>query len=270
MDDRDREKFYTAPENSPDDGDLELEPLDEAADERRKKAALDAIDSKINIDDIYREAERNRGSEILENWIRNFRFRFQVKHLLIATAVLAIALTLVKLQYFWTTLIVLIMLSVAGLYVYLQLQDKKQQAEAERKRQELYARRRAQFAAKNSGHVVGTPEAPAAALPPEIPQLPNVVDQAWLEARDKQAFRFQFSLRELIMTMTTAAIVLGMIRLVGGPAASASVLGIVALLGLIIHAAGYDPPQIVVLGWWLILVLYVAVSIFAAFWSGFA
>ena len=231
---------------------------------------MEAIESRIDIDEIYREAERNRGSEILENWVRNFRFRFQVKHLLIATAVLAIALTLVKLQYFWTTLIVLIMLSVAGLYVYLQLEEKKQQAEAERKREELYARRRAQFAAKTSGHVVGTPEAPAAATLPEIPQLPNVVDQAWLEAREKQAFRFQFSLRELILTMTVAAIVLGMIRLLGSPATTASVLGFVALLGLIILAAGYEPPQIVVLGWWFTVLLYVAVSIFAAFWSGFA
>ena len=74
--------------------------------------------------------------------------------------------------------------------------------------------------------------------------MPNEVDQAWLEAREKQTFRFQFSLRELLMTMTVAAVVLGMIRLFGGPAITASLLGFVSLLGLIILAAGYEPPEL--------------------------
>ena len=148
---------------------------------------------RIDIDEIYREAERNRGSEILENWVRNFRFRFQVKHLLIATAVLAIALTLVKLQLFWTALIVLIMVSVAGLYVYLQWEEKKQQAEAERKREELYARRRAQFAAKNSGHVVGTPEVPAR---PRSPKFRHCRTQSIKPGRKREtSSRFAFNSR---------------------------------------------------------------------------
>ena len=121
MDDRDREKFYVAPETPADDDDLELElePPDIEADERRKRAALATIAARIDIDEVYREADRDRGGEIMENWLRNFRFRFQVKHLLIATAVIAIALTLAKFQLFWTALIVLVMLSVFALYVYI-------------------------------------------------------------------------------------------------------------------------------------------------------
>jgi hypothetical protein len=37
-----------------------------------------------------------------------------------------------------------------------------------------------------------------------------------------------------------------------------------------VHALGFEPPEIFVLGWWLILVLYVLLSLFAALLSGFA
>ena len=139
MDDRDREKLYSAPEPADDDDlELELEPPDTAADERRKQATMASIAARIDIDEVYREADHDRGGEIMENWLRNFRFRFQVKHLLIATAVIAIALTLAKFQLFWTALIVLVMLSVFGLYVYIQTQERKHQAEVDRKRDALF------------------------------------------------------------------------------------------------------------------------------------
>lgn len=271
MDDRDREKFYVAPETSADDDDLELElePPDTEADERRKRAALATIAARIDIDEVYREADRDRGGEIMENWLRNFRFRFQVKHLLIATAVIAIALTLAKFQLFWTALIVLVMLSVFALYAYIQKEEHKHQAEVDRKRDALYARRRAQQAAQISGHAVGSP-APPGEESPALSQQSDDHDEAELEEREKRTFRFQFSLRELLLTMTVAAVMLAMIRLFGGPAVTASVLGFFALIGLIVFALGFDPPQKVVLGWWLILVLYVVVSVFAATWNSMA
>ena len=86
----------------------------------------------------------------------------------------------------------------------------------------------------------------------------------------KEQFRFQFSLRELLMTMTVAAVTLGILRLMGSAETAATLLGLVALFGLVIYAVGYEPPQVVVLGWWLTLVLYVGVSIFAAVWAGLA
>ena len=86
--------------------------------------------------------------EILENWVRDFRsFRFQVKHLLIATAVLAIVLTLWPSWIcFGTAVVLLVMISVAGA-VFLSCSGRRRrpQDEADRRRQEMYARRRAQF-----------------------------------------------------------------------------------------------------------------------------
>jgi len=270
MDDLERDKFYTEPPTPADDDEYELEEPDAAVDEVRKQAILQSIERRIDIDEVYREAERNRSSEIVEGWVRNFRWQFRIKHLLILTAVVSIALTLVTLKLFWPALVVGIMLSVAGLYLYLNLQDSKQQAEADRKRETLYAKHRAQFGPAAPGHVVGSPVAEPSPATEQVPQLPNETDRIWQEATEREAFRFQFSLRELILVMTVVAFVLGMMQWLGGPTGTATLLGLIALVGLFVFALGYEPPQIVVFVWWITLVMYVLVSLFAAAWGGFA
>jgi len=267
MNDRDRDKFYSAPDAGNDDEEYEVEPPDAevlAAEERRGKDAIEASRESIDIDEIYREASRDRGSEIVENWLRNFRFRFQIKHLLIATAVVAIAMTLAKFGSLGSTIVILVMLSVASVYVYLQWQESMQQREAARRREEIYARCRAHFERK-AGNTSNDPTPVSVGPPPAsnvAPPAPKTSPQPQL--------RFQFSLKQLIITMTTAAVVLCAVRLLGGPSNTATLLGFVALLGLVIHALGFNPPEIAVLGWWLILVLYVLLNVFAAIWKSFA
>ncbi len=268
MDEPERKQFYSEPRTPSDDDDaeLELEPLDETVDERQKQAALAAIRNRIDIDEVYRDADRDRGGEIMENWIRNFRFQFQVKHILIATALLAIVLTLVKLQLFWTTLIVGTMLTVAGLYGYLRWEERKHEVEADRRRQELYARRRAQMAAN-----LGAPLAEQMDVVEDLPQAANAVDEIWqAEVKKREPFRFQFSLREMLIVFTASAVSLGLVRALGGAEAMASVLGLIALAGLVVYACGFEPPQNMVMAWWLILVLYVLISIFTAVWGAIA
>ncbi len=263
MEEPEREKFYATPGPPPDDDDaeLELEPLDETVEERQKQAALAAIHNRIDIDEIYRDADRDRGGEIMENWIRNFRFQFQVKHILIVTALLAIVMTLAKLQLFWTTVIVGTMLSVAGLYGYLRWEERKHEVEAARKREILYARRRAQMAANLGG--------PLAAQMEAIEETPaNAVDEMWQQAAaTREPFRFQFSLRQMLIITTAAAVSLGLVRVFGGTEAMASVLGLIAMAGLVVYACGFEPPQNMVMAWWLVLVLYVLISIFTAVWG---
>jgi hypothetical protein len=272
MDDPIRDKTTSpASDEWDDDADYELEPPDAdviAAEERRAKESIDATLASIDIDEIYREDSRDRGGEILQEWTRNLKFRFQVKHLLVGTAVLAIALTLWKWGVLGTALVILLMLSIAGVYLYLQWQDKKARDEADRRRQEMYARRRAHF--ENQGKPAA--EAVAAATTEMIapPPLPNETDEVWQESMAQEKFRIHFSLREMMLAMTTAAVMLGLIHILGGTAKTATLLGFIALLGLLIHALGFEPPEIVVLGWWLILVLYVLLSIVAAMWNGFA
>lgn len=244
-----------------DDEELELEPPDESMEARQRQIAIDAIRSSIDIDAIYNEADRDYGGEALNDWFRNFRFQFQVKHLLIATAVISIILALIRLQLFWSTFVIGFMLAIAGIYLYTTCVEQKQQAEAARRREAIYARRRAKLAANMAGRPLEEDE-----LPEESP-LPNVIDEIWHESLKKESFRFQFSLRQLLILITAAGLVLGVMNLLGGAAVMASVLGLVALFGLVLYAVGVEAPQLLVLGWWIILVMYVLLSISTAILS---
>jgi hypothetical protein len=269
MDDREREEFYSSTPDDPDDDgeDYELEPPDPdilATEQRRAQETLETTRMSIDIDEIYREVERDRGREILENWFGNSQFRFRVKHLLIATAVLAILLTLAKLNLM-IVVVVGVMLTIAGVFLYLQWQDKKQQDEANRRRQEMYARRRAQLGKGASPGAAG--ESATRPIEP-LPPMPSEVDEAWQKAsRESGEFHFRFSLQQFMIAMTAAAIIFGLVQILGGPSNAATLLGLVALFGLIVHALGFEPAQVVVLGWWLVLVMYVLLSIVGAMLS---
>jgi hypothetical protein len=152
MNNRDRDEFYLskpAVDNDEDGDDYELEPPDAgvlAAEEQRGREAIEASRASIDIDEIYRDAGRQRSEEILQNWFKDFqfKFRFQTKHLLIAAAALAVILTLWKFGMLGTALVLLMMISVFGLYFYFSWQEQKAEDEATRRREEMYARRRAQ------------------------------------------------------------------------------------------------------------------------------
>jgi hypothetical protein len=123
-DDLDRDKMYTSRASGPDeddDADLELEPLDPelvAAEERRAAAAIEVHRSAIDVDAVYREFEANRDSEIVREWmdrLRNLRFQFGTRHLLILTAIVAVLVVLSMWMGPGTVIMVGIMLAVAGL-----------------------------------------------------------------------------------------------------------------------------------------------------------
>src|SRR5262245_59444794 len=102
-DDLDRDKLYSSPSEADDDFEYELEPPDPAiADPEKRRAAevAETLKKSIDIDEVYRDLEARRDSEILEEWAAragSFRYQFQIKHLLILTAVIAVLLTLHKL-----------------------------------------------------------------------------------------------------------------------------------------------------------------------------
>jgi Flp pilus assembly protein TadB len=268
-DDLDRDKLYSAaaPDGEDEDGDYELEPVDPeliAADERRAAAAIDVHRTAIDVNEVYRDVDANRDNVIFQELVgrlRNFRFQFQIKHLLIATALAAVLLTLHKLGMgLFTMFAVLIMGGVAGLSIYLKWEENKRQEEANRRRQKMYAARRAQQA-RLSGQAVEE----------------EVDDESPLDSPDQTAmppvparqFQFQFSLQQLFLAITGAAVLLGLITALGGASNAATLCGLVALAGLAVPALGYRPPEIVVFGWWALLVLYVVLSVLAAMWAGF-
>jgi len=255
--------------NDKDDDEYELEAPDPeviAAEARRDKALLESAREAIDIDAIYREADRNRGAEIIEQWFRNFRFRFQVKHLLIGTALVAIILTVTRLAGLGFTISAGVMLVVIAVYLFVKWEESKQEAEADRKREELYARRREQMRARGVMPDRGAPAASIETSPVISP--PSIFDEA--APPKPEPFRIRFSMQTLLIIMTGAAITLGLIRIFGGATPMASILGLVAVTGLVVHALGFEPPQPVVLGWWLILVLYVILSLMAAVFPALA
>jgi hypothetical protein len=267
MDERERDKFYSPPDTTDDDEEYELEPLDPAivnAEKRHAKEVAEQVRASIDIDEVYREAERNRGTEILENWVRNFHYRFHIKHLVIATALLTILIAVDKLGYLGLTLTALTIGSAACLYFYLNWHDRKQQAEAYEKRQELYAERRARSQAKGAAAAEDEPLAPVELTPPPVSSSSNEAADMWEEAPAPEPLHIRFSLRSLMIAMTIAAVSLGMIHYLGGPGQTATILGAIAFVGLIVHALGFEPPQSLILGWWFILLLYVLLTVAGA------
>jgi hypothetical protein len=275
MDSRERDKFYSKSNDEEDDADYELEPPDPeviAEAERRGKEVIEASRADIDIDEIYRDAGQRRSDEILDGLLKNFklRFRFQISHLLILTAVAAIVLTLAKLQLLGVAVFLLVVFSVGGLFFYLQYQERKAEEEATRRREEMYERRRTHMQkASGGGQHSGADKLPQEPLLASA-RTSAANDDTWPAATSRQGFRFRFSMAELLIAMTTAAIVFGLVHVLGSPSNTATVLGFVALIGLIVHAIGFEPPNVVVLGWWFVLVLYVCLSILAAVFPAIA
>jgi hypothetical protein len=71
----------------------------------------------------------------------------------------------------------------------------------------------------------------------------------------------------LFWAFTVVAFILGLAYLVG-PDHASWMLGTIAVLGLAIHVMGFELPGIIVFGWWVLLVVYVIMSLFAIFMSG--
>jgi hypothetical protein len=264
MDERDRDKFYSPPTPPVDDDEeLELEPLDPAianAEQRRAAEVAEQVRASIDIDQVYREAERNRSEEIVEGWIRNFKFRPQIKHVAYATAALTVLIAVSTLGPFFPTFAIMTICGVAGLYLYLSWQDSQQQAEAAAKREKLYAKRRAAMQPGGAARVEAVEEEEIE----EAVRRPDSIPDMYSEPPPPEPFRLQFSMRSLLILLTIAAVGFGLIHFLGGPGPTATILGFMAVAGLLVHALGFDPPQAVVLVWWLILAMYVVLSIAGA------
>jgi hypothetical protein len=267
MDERERDKFYSPPAPTEDDEEYELEPLDPTivnAEKRHANHVAEQVRASIDIDEVYRDADRSRGTEILENWVRNFHYRFHIKHVLIATAIATIVIAVAKLGYLGLTITTLVVGSIAGLYLYLNWEDRKQQAEADAKREQLYAQRRRQMQSSGKVPPSAEPIAPLELTPPTSVSSPDEPADMWEVEPEPEPITFNFSLRTVMIAATVAAICLGVIHFFGGPGPTAIILGMIAFVGLIALVLGFVPPISLILSWWFILLLYVLLSIAGA------
>jgi len=235
-----------------DDGEeLELEPVDQDILEHERQRTLrqsrKAEDS-IDINDVYREDNTNDPFEISDLK----QFRFSIRHLLILTAFVSVTMALTRLTGACNAIVISFSLTIAASWWYVVQQERRQKHELEIRKQKMKVQVAAQRAAEDGDLSVTTPS--------------PVPDEISFDPPPKQsAFRFAFSMKQLMGAFTVAAVVLGLVYQVGGADNAAVLLGSIALLGLAMHAVGFDPPDAIVLSWWILLVLYIFVSIMAAF-----
>jgi hypothetical protein len=247
------------PPEDDDDFELELEPVDPEIIAHRQERAQHAVDSavkKIDVDELYEGHSAYSDLELDLSGLKSFRFT--TRTLLLITAILAVGMT-VKLILGGCMVIFLGMVAAVSLgWYWVGKLDREKELDRLRRREEFFANRDKPVA---PAAAATTPAAPASPFDPE----PAVV-AAEAEPVEKRPFfdvKFAFSMQELFITMTVAAVAMGLAMLIP-TSILAMLLGLVALGGLVANTAGYEPPRLVVLGWWLLMVFYLAVGIFAA------
>jgi hypothetical protein len=225
--------------NAPDDenDEYELEPIDPeilAIEKARGAKRTESAVERIDVDELY--GDTNNYSDLTVDLSQLKQFRFTTRHLLVLTAVLAIVMTLFTVLTTMKAVGVLAAVLLAGGWFYASQLERRQNAER--------ARRKAAFF--RDGDKIA--EMADAALVDEAP-------------RPRVAIKFAFSMKELFITMTVAAVAVAGFTLMG-PEVVSLVFGGFALVGLIAVAMGVEPPPLVVLGWWLSLVIYLSVGFF--------
>jgi hypothetical protein len=83
-----------------------------------------------------------------------------------------------------------------------------------------------------------------------------------LEAKEKEAARFQFSLAELLMLVAGTSLVLGILGCFP-PEYAAFLAGAGALVSMVVLAVLRPSRPIVYLGWWVILGIYLLMCVMA-------
>ncbi|MEM9352199.1 MAG: hypothetical protein AAGA92_04230 [Planctomycetota bacterium] len=237
-----------------DDLELEIEPVDPeilAREKQRVAEKAKRAEASIEFDDLY---DRSEADELMDfNWVKDFRFT--TRHLLVATALLAIYFTLINLFNFAAGTFVAFLLSVSYGWWFVRREEARKEAELEKRRAAYKARLRAER--KGEPLTDGRPPLEFDASPDDASPN-NAVGKG-------AAFRPSFSVKELLIGMTVAAVFLASAKFVGGTDNLALLLGFLSLGGLLVNAFGFEPPKQVTLAWWWLLVLYIGVSLWSAF-----
>jgi hypothetical protein len=248
------------PPEDDDDFELELEPVDPeiiAHQQARVQHTVESAVKKIDVDELYEGHSNYSDLELDLSGLK--AFRFTTRTLLLLTGILAVGLTIRIILGGCMAIFVGMLAAVALGWYWVSKLDRQQELERIRRREEFFA---------NKGKPVA-PGVTATAAPaqPASPFDPEPADVAAdVEPAEKRPFfdvKVAFSMKELFITMTVAAVAMGLSLLIAGEYL-AMVLGLIALGGLIANASGYEPPRLVVLGWWLLMIFYLAVGLFTA------
>ena len=229
----------------PDDGvELELEPVDPAvlaADRSRAARKVEQVLGSVDLDEMVRNPYEGEGLGV--DWQGWKSIRFTTRHLLILTAILAVAMSIGRSAGGVMLAFIAAVVGCGGGWFWVYREERRLAAAKEMRKEQLRA---AGFGANR---------------PPSAPVIDDVRNAVKLNPYAN--FKFQYSLRQLLGAMTVSAVVMGVLRLIG-PGALSLGLGVIAILGLVIYAAGFEAPAIFILGWWVLLALYLFFGFVAA------
>jgi hypothetical protein len=247
----------TGEEHDLDVDEYELEPPDaevSAFQARASQEILSTAESRIDVDELFREEDRFDHDKMLAEFVHDGGFRFQTKHLLIATAIVAIYLAIGSSANYLIATLLFFIAGIGGTLYYMNHRERLHQAQlAERKR--IF---KSQLKAKQKGTLART----------SPPPLPNKTDDTWQKAiQQESSFEFNFSPKQILIAFIVALIVVILCTSIGGPLVAALVLGMFAAIGIGVYVAGYEPPDQLVLIWWCTTCLYVVMSIFSMIWT---
>lgn len=225
-----------------DDFELELEPIDPdilAHERQRGDRQTEEAVAKVKFEEIDQPTSH---ADYDVDWGKLRQFRFTTRHLLIATAILAIGLTLKVQLGTCMALFVMAVAAVGASWFAVYRVERREDAAREQRRKDFYAGR--------SG---------------DMPASIAIDEAEWNTPPPRADFKFAFSLKQLLITMTAAAVLLGVLRVIDVKALTIT-LGAIALVGLVVQTFGlFDPPPAVVLAWWLLLMLYLLLGLLTAF-----
>lgn len=239
------------PDNNDDDSDddYELEDVDPSIDEQKRQQAqqqFQEASQALDVNEFY--AEYEKGLE-LKTVLDEFNFRFQIRHIMLLTAGVAVLLSLWKIANFaGLILLALVVLGVA--HYYIAQREKRHKEQIQAKRDKLVDAVRRQRAGEASDAAV---------------DVQTTIEEIHAEAA-RADFKFSFSMKQVMVAMTVACLVLG-ISVILPVKLAAGLLGLLAVLGIVGHAIGYDFPPIVSFGWWMVMSMYVLLSVFGHFFS---
>ncbi len=238
------------------DDELELEPVDpEILEHQRKRAKRKtrAAEDSVDVNEAFDQAIT--GDPVDLKQLKNFRFT--TRHLLIVTAVASIAMTVFVQFGGCMGLFVSGVVALATGWWFVLREEKRRLAEAEERREQFAQRLAAQRSAEDG-------ETPTPVQEDRMRQI----SAEWEASEAVPAFKFSFSMKEILGTFAIAAVALTLVQLVGGVQHASLLLGFVALAGLLVQVFGVELPPLVIFGWWVLLVLYILLSLWGAVTSG--
>lgn len=256
-DEFDRATFYRGLDPDADEvDDYELLPPDEeviAGEKRRAEQAVEHASKAVELDELYREDTSVTGEDIQE-YLKDFRFQFGVKHLLMAMTALALMFVVGRYVFggFGTLLLVVTFVALASAYTWVTWQEQKRRQEWEHKRDELYRRHQQRHDASIETKLKGPDD-----------DWSNVTRQNSLLADHgltiAPSLRWHYSVFDLLALVTLLAVVLTMAMGIGLPLTTLLLGGLLAF-GTFSYTTLAHPPRALASVMWMLLVMYVAMS----------